>query len=164
VNPESFTFIHRDHKFHVLAQLFKPTDLGDGRGRDNMTLFSTNLKLPSPVRRPKVAPTSDVPELRQQLRAAAERLQGLAITEAAVLPRIERLTREKSKLEETCSEHEATIKEMENDIAKAAAPQDDPEASRQEKVDKIAELEERYQRLLAQKAAFLARADDGDFG
>jgi chromosome segregation ATPase len=129
-----------------------------------MTLFSTNLKLPSPARRPKVAATSDFSELRQQLRAAAERLQGLAITEAAVLPRIERLMHEKSKLEETCSDHEATIKEMENDIAKTAAPQDDPEARRQEKVDRIAELEERYQRLLAQKAAFLARADDGDFG
>jgi chromosome segregation ATPase len=130
-----------------------------------MTLFSTQLVLPASAPRPKAARISQLnsPDLRKQLRLGAQALQEYLGCDAPVRPHFDKLTQEVKRLKATCSEHEANIKEMEDAIRKADEQHENPEDGRQEKLEIIAQLEERYKRLLAEKEALLARADDGSF-
>jgi archaellum component FlaC len=129
--------------------------------------MSTNSKvlvLPSPVRRPKPAPIAEQnsSELRRSLRSQALNLQRHAHFEAVVHPSIKRLTKEIKDLKQLCAEHKEMIQKLEEEIARCAegAPQDQADI-RQQKIERIIQLQEEYKQVLAEKETYIARGAGG---
>jgi hypothetical protein len=124
--------------------------------------MSNDLVLPLPEGRQTAASITvqNASELRQGLRRQALNLRRFARLEAVVRPHIERLKKDIKNLKQLCAEDEAKIGEMEAEIAHCdgeGATEDQADV-RQQKINKIIQLEEVYRQLLADKEAYIARA------
>lgn len=117
--------------------------------------------------KPKIV-NDEFKDLRQELRKKAMELQQYVHFEATAKPHLDKLAKDIDELVKKCDEHESKISEMEAAIEserkrrKEVGASSLTEEARTEKINKILELEEKYQKLLEEKAGYLARAAETD--
>ena len=115
------------------------------------------------VQRPKIVNDSNK-ELRVELVNKAQQLQKYVHFEATMRPHIDKMAREIDMLVKTCDEHDRKINEFRNatkkeeEKRKASGPTQQTDEEREEKVKQIEQLEAVYQKLLAEKEFYLAKA------
>ena len=128
-----------------------------------VTQKNVNYKMETPGRKTK--PVNDeFREARQELKLKAQTLQKYVHFEASMKPHLEKLHKEVRELAKKCDEHEADINKMEKAIKrekqrKRAVGERMDDADREEKVERIRELQEEYEKLIAKKAKYLQDAD-----
>ena len=119
------------------------------------------------MEKPKIV-ADEFKEIRQELRKKSAELQQYVHFEATAKPHLEKLAKDIDELVKKCDDHEAKISEMEAAIQserkrrKEVGSSSLTEEARTEKINKIRELEEKYQRLLEQKAFYLAKSAETD--
>lgn len=102
-------------------------------------------------------------EIRQELRQRAHELQKYVHFEATAKPHLDKLAKDIDALVKKCDEHEADIRELEEatkkekEKRKSVGQSSLTDDERMAKIQKITELEEKYQRLLEEKAFYLAK-------
>jgi vacuolar-type H+-ATPase subunit I/STV1 len=108
--------------------------------------------------RNRLPPTAELscPELRQALSNRASELQQFIPFQASVQPHVEHLNKEVQALKAQATQHEKKIEEMEKAL-ETPQPVDTQttDEEREAKIAQIRELEEQYEKLLAEKAKYL---------